>query len=153
VSVFARLARASIWHRNAIPLAERKYASPLKRVLFPVFDVAIVLFGIAGLRVGFQAMTLTFPMPVPSIIYGLLIGAGVVCFVGCAFPRLWLPEIVGKLIILMTLGVLLVAMLIAGTTIPGHTGVAVAPMVFVMTLPPFLRLWLLGVEWGDRGTS
>lgn len=153
MSVFARIARASIWAKGAIPLAERKYASPLKRVLFPVYDIAIVIFGIAGLKVGFQAMTLTFPAPVPSIIYGLFIGTGALCFVGCAFPRLWLPEIVGKLLILMTLGVLFVAMIIAGTTIPGHTGVAVAPMVFVMMLPPFLRLWLLGVEWGDRGKS
>ncbi|MEW1705945.1 hypothetical protein AB0230_01780 [Microbacterium sp. NPDC089190] len=153
MSWLAAVGRASIWHPDAIPAGERKYASPLKRVLFPVFDAAIILFGIAGLRVGFQAMTLTFPMPVPSIIYGLLIAAGAICFIGCAFPRLWVQEIVGKLVILMTLGVLLVAMLIAGTTIPGHTGVAVAPMVFVMTLPPFLRLWLLGVEWGDRGTS
>jgi hypothetical protein len=153
VRSLSRIVEASIWHPSAIPALERKYASPLKRVLFPVYDLAIILFGLAGLNVGFQAMNLTFPSPVPSVIYAVLLLSGVVCFVGCAFPALWVQEIVGKLLILMTLGVLLVAMLIAGTVVPGHTGVAVAPMVFVMMLPPFLRLWLLGVEWGDRSGS
>lgn len=149
----AAVGRASIWHRNAIPTLEKKYASPLKRVVFPVYDVAVMLLGVAGLFSGFQALKLTFPAPVPGILYGTLVTMGVLCFVSCAFPRLWLPELIGKLVILMALGVLFVAMLIAGATIPGHTGIAIAPMVVVMMLFPFLRLWILGVEWGDRGAS
>jgi hypothetical protein len=148
-----RLWRASIWHPDAIPLHERKYASPLKRVVFPVFDVAVVVLGIAGLASGFQALRLTFPDPVPTLLYGTLVAMGVICFIGCAFPRLWAMEIGGKILILMTLGVLLVAMLIAGATVPGHTGIVIAPMVFVMMLIPFLRLWILGVEWGGRRDS
>ncbi|MDF2919739.1 MAG: 21, gp21 [Microbacterium sp.] len=145
--------RASIWARDSIPRSERKYAAPLKRVVFPVFDVVVVLLGIGGLGTGFQALRLTFPDPVPTVLYGTLVLCGVVCFFGCAFPRLWVAEIAGKMAILTTLGVLLIAMLIAGTTVPGHTGLVIAPMVFGMMLVPFLRLWVLGVEWGDRGIS
>lgn len=148
-----RLWRASIWHPDAIPLHERKYAGPLKRVVFPLFDVAVVVLGIAGLFSGFQALRLTFPDPVPTLLYGTLVTMGVACFIGCAFPRLWAVEIGGKIIILMTLGVLFVAMIIAGVNVPAHTGLVIAPMVFVMMLIPFLRLWILGGEWGDRKDS
>lgn len=145
-----RLWRSSIWHPDAIPPHERKYAAPLKRVVFPVFDIAVLILGIAGLFSGFQALKLTFPDPVPTLIYGTLGAMGSLCFIGCGFPRLWAVEISGKVLILMSLGVLFVAMIIAGATVPGHTGIVIAPMVFVMTLIPFLRLWILGVEWGDR---
>lgn len=148
-----RLGEASIWHPSAIPPHERKYAAPLKRAVFPVFDIAVVVLGIAGMASGFQALRLTFPDPVPTILYGTLVAMGVACFIGCAFPRLWAIEIGGKILILMTLGVLFVAMIIAGVTVPGHTGIVIAPMVFVMMLIPFLRLWILGVEWGDRRDS
>ncbi len=148
-----RLWRASIWHPDAIPRHEWKYAAPLKRVVFPVFDIAVLILGIAGLFSGFQALKLTFPDPVPTLIYGTLVAMGAACFVGCAFPGLWAMEITGKVIILMSLAVLFVAMIIAGATIPGHTGIVIAPMVFVMMLIPFLRLWILGVEWGERRDS
>lgn len=148
-----RLRDASIWNPDAIPRHERKYAAPLKRVVFPVFDVAVFVLGVAGLFSGFQALKLTFPDPVPTLIYGTLVAMGALCFVGCTFPRLWAMEITGKVLILMSLGVLFVAMIIAGATVPGHTGIVIAPMVFVMMLIPFLRLWILGVEWGDRRDS
>lgn len=145
-----RLWRASIWHRDAIPEVERKYGSPLKRVLFPVYDIAVIILGVAGLRIGFQAVERAFPHPAEAVLYAVLTIAGVVCLIGCSFPRLWLQEIVGKFVILFTLGVVMVAMLVAGATLPGHTGFMVAPILIVMMLPPLLRLWILGWEIAAR---
>lgn len=145
-----RLWRASIWHRDAIPEVERKYGSPLKRVLFPVYDIAVIILGVAGLQIGFQAVARAFPHPAEVVLYAVLTIAGLVCLIGCSFPRLWLQEIVGKFVILFTLGVVMVAMLVAGATLPGHTGFMVAPILIVMMLPPLLRLWILGWEIAAR---
>lgn len=145
-----RLWRASIWHPAAIPENERKYGSPLKRVLFPVYDIAVIILGIVGFGTGFQAVARAFPEPAELVLYAVLTVAGVVCLIGCSFPRLWLPEIAGKFVILFTLGVVLVAMLVAGATLPGHTGFMVAPILIVMMLPPLLRLWILGWELAAR---
>ncbi|MDY0830725.1 hypothetical protein SK224_16440 [Microbacterium sp. BG28] len=142
--------RASIWHPDAIPPIEEKYASPLKRVLFPVYDLVVIWLAWAGLGAGFRALALTFPSPGPSVLYGALMAAGLVCFIGAAFPRLWVAEIVGKLAILALLGILMAAMYVAAAEIPGHTGANVAPMIAGMMLPPLLRLWILGVEWAGR---
>lgn len=148
--LWRRLARESIWHPDAIPKSEAKYAAPLKRVGFPVFDLVVIVLGALGLRIGFQALSLAFPPPGPTVLYLVLVAAGAVCFVSCAFPRLWLPEIIGKFVIGATLGVVLVAMIVAGVTVPGHTGLMVAPILVVMMLFPLLRLWILGWEIADR---
>lgn len=145
-----RLWREWIWHPSAIPVDEAKYASPLKRALFPAFDVIMVVLGLAGLSTGFQALRLTFPAPLPTVLYATLAVAGFVCFVTCQFPRLWAIEVVGKFIILVALAVLFAAMIVAAREIEGHSGLAIAPMIAGLSLIPFLRLWLLAVEWAGR---
>lgn len=145
-----RLHRASIWAPDAIPASEEKYAAPLKRFVFPAFDLVVVVLGVFGLSTGFQAVRLTFPHPIPALLYGTLIVMGVVCFVACHFPRLWAPEIVGKFMIFVTLGVLFIAMLVAANEVPGHTGFVIAPLIVGMALFPMLRLWILGVELAKR---
>src|SRR3546814_5176807 len=148
--MFHRLWRASIWHPEAIPRAERKYAIPLKRVLFPVYDIAVIFLGAFGILVGFRAMREAFPEPGPSILYGVLLGAGIACLLGCCFPRLWVMEITGKLIILTILAVVLISMLVAASSVSGYTGLAVVPVMVVMMLPPLLRLWILWVGLSGR---
>lgn len=142
--------RNTIWYRDAIPPLERKYAAPLKRVVFPVYDVAVICLGLFGLLVGFQAIDAALPSPGPTILYTVIFLAGVLCLNGCAFPVLWTVEIAGKTIILITMMVLLLAMLTAAWTIPEHTGLMLTPLIVVMMLIPILRLWILGVEIAGR---
>lgn len=144
------LYRASIWHPSAIPPLEQKYASPLKRVVFPVYDVAVVLVGSLGLLAGIRAISQALPEPGPTLLFGALIVSGVVCFFGCVFPRLWLAEIIGKGVILISLLVVLIAMVVAAFRLEGYTGLTLAPVIVVMILVPLLRLWILGVEMAER---
>src|SRR3546814_459103 len=102
------------------------------------------------LGVGFRGSREAFPEPGPSILYGVLLGAGIACLLGCCFPRLWVIEITGKLIILTILAVVLISMLVAASSVSGYTGLAVVPVMVVMMLPPLLRLWILGVELSGR---
>lgn len=139
-----------VWHPSAIPPHERKYASPLKRVVFPVYDVVVVLVGYLGLKAGVKAISLALPEPGPAILFGGLMVAGVVCFFGCVFPRLWPAEILGKGVILTSLLAVLFAMLVAAWRVDGYTGLAFAPVIVMMILIPLLRLWILGTEIADR---
>lgn len=147
----AAVGRASIWHREAIPASEAKYATPLKRVILPAFDIAVMVLGVLGLGTGgFVALRLTLPAHVPCAIYGVIAITGVVCFVGIGFPRLWAVELLGKTLMLGAMLILLGAFLQAGLTVPGHAGVVAAPMVVWGVLILLLRLWIIGVELGKR---
>ncbi|MFI8593720.1 hypothetical protein ACIGCK_04730 [Microbacterium sp. NPDC078428] len=145
--------RRSIWHPDAIPPLEAKYATPLKRVVFPLFNVAIILLGVAGAVQGFDAVRQAIPTPFPTVLYGAFITGGAVCMVGCAFPRLWPVEIAGKMFLLGVLAVLMITMLVTAANSPGHPGFAVAVILAVMMLFPSLRLWILGIEWAPRRTT
>ena len=145
-----RVWAATIWSRGAIPPQERKYASPLKRVIFPVYDAAVALVGYFGLNAGVKAISLAVPDPWPTFLFWGLIVAGVVCFFGCAFPKLWVAEILGKGAILVSLLSLLFAMLVTAWRVEGYTGLAFAPVIVMMIMFPLLRLWILGIEITER---
>jgi hypothetical protein len=145
------LIRASIWDRAAIPHdAAYRYVSPIKRVFLPAYDVIILWIGLAGLVVPLQAVGQAVPEPWPMVLYIALAVAGIACFFGCAFPRLWRVEITGKVAILGLLSMLTVSMVLAGFTIPGHTGITITPILIGLMIPPLIRLWTLGSELGDR---
>lgn len=150
-SIVAKLWRASIWHPDAIPHNSAYiYVSPIKRVFLPTYDIIIVWLGLAGIVQGFQAVSAILPSIGPMVLYGLLVVAGLVCFAGCAFPRMWTVEIVGKIFIVSILTMIAIAMAIAGFTIPHHTGITVTPLVVGLLIPPLIRLWTLGREYGNR---
>lgn len=148
--MFRRLRDASIWAEGAVPLRERKYAYPLKRFVFPAFDIAMMVLAWQGLQVGLTAVKLTFPDPLPLVLYGALGLSAFVCLLACHFPRLWVVEAIGKSVILGSLAVLLIAMLVAAAEVPGHTGTVIAPLFVVSMLVVMLGLWLLGRDAADR---
>lgn len=149
-----RLGRASIWYPSAIPHdAGHRYESPIKRVFLPAYDLIILWLGLGGLVVPLQAVGQALPMPWPNVLYIALAAAGIVCFFGIAFPRLWRMEIAGKVAILGLLAMLVVSMILAGITIPGHTGITITPIMIGLMIPPLIRLWTLGSELGDRRAS
>lgn len=147
----ARLWRASIWHPSAIPHnAAYIYVSPLKRVFLPAYDVVILWLGLAGIVQGFQSVSAILPGFGPLALYTALALAGAVCFVCCVFPRLWRVEIGGKIAIVSILTMIALTMIVAGLTIPRHTGITVTPIVVGLLIPPLFRIWTLGREYGNR---
>ncbi|ERG63551.1 hypothetical protein L332_03675 [Agrococcus pavilionensis RW1] len=149
--LLAALWRASIWHPTAVPHdAAYIYVSPIKRVFLPAYDFVILWLGLAGLVQGFQSMSAIMPGVTPKLIYGALALAAAVCFLGCAFPRLWRIEIGGKIAIVSILSMIALSMTIAGLTIPNHTGITITPMVVALLIPPLIRLWTMGRERGRR---
>lgn len=146
-----RLWRASIWFPGAIPPDEAKYATPLKRVALPAFDVLVITLGLLGLSSGgFRALQLALPAPMPAGTYAAIAIAGAVCLAGVSFPKLWVLEILGKSVLVSLLILLGAALVIAGLTVQGHAGLVAAPMVAWGLIPPFLRLWILGREIAGR---
>lgn len=148
VAWLRRLWRATIWHPAAIPADEqRKYATPLKRFLFPAFDMVMLAVGLRGLDVGIPSIERIFPAGVTTGYYLALVVFSVVCFIGAAFPRLWALEIAGKVTLF---GVLAVYLLALRTVDDGGARDAVSLLIMCAMLIPLLRLWILGIEIRDR---
>ena len=147
-----RIARATIWHPDAIPAIEAKYARPLKGFVFPVFDLLMIVAGTRGLIVGMPAIDQLFPPPGPTIIYSVWAFMAAVCFVGAVFPRLWLLEIGGKIALFTALSIYFVALRVASGGDDGAREV-VSVMVAAALLIPLLRLWILGIEERARKES
>lgn len=146
-----RLWRATIWHPRAIPYdAAYLYVSPLKRVFLPAYDVIILWLGLAGFVQGFRSVSAILPDLWPAVLYALLAAAGIVCLVACVFPRLWKVEVIGKLVIVAVLTMIAITMVVAGLTIPHHTGITITPLLVGLMIPPLIRLWTLGREYGNR---
>lgn len=147
-----RFWRSTVWASGAIPEAERKYAEPLKRFLFPVFDVVMLLVGIRGLSEGIPSIERIFPPGIATGYYWAVIALALICLVGAVFPRLWVLEISGKVSLFAVLTVYLVALrTVAGAD--GGARDAVSLLVFTAMLIPLLRLWILGIEIRDRKES
>lgn len=144
-----RLFQASVWHPDAIPPLERKYASPLKRFVFPAFDIIMLVVGVRSMFVGIPSIDVLLP---GVVAYGFYIAWTVLaaaCLIGAAFPRLWPFEIGGKIALFAVLATYLVALRTAPALYEGARD-AVSGLVIAAMLIPSLRLWILGVEERDR---
>lgn len=143
--------RASIWNPASIPPLERKYAQPLKWVVFPAFDVLMLLVAARALVVGIPSIEALMPRPAALTLYGVWAAVAALGFVGAAFPRLWVLEIGGKIALFAMLTVYLIALRVNETGDGARD--AVSLFVVVAMLFPLLRLWILGIEERDRRGS
>lgn len=141
--------RASIWHPSAIPFMERKYASPLKRVFLPLYDVIAVLAGWYAISSGIPSLDVLVPQEVSTVVGFLFITAATVALVGISFPAAWRVEIGAKLILFGILGTYLIALRVLAADGEG-TRDFVGCVVAMAMLVPLLRLWVLGKEIGER---
>lgn len=141
-----RVARASIWDADAIPLLERKYAVPLKRVVLPAYDLIAIVAGLVAVRSGIPALERLLPFGIAAALaYGLVVVA-VVAMLGISFPRFYRVEQVAKIALVSVLGLYFAAVL----TVGGQSREFVA-IIILFALPlPLYRLWLLGTEDRDR---
>lgn len=142
----------SIWHPDAIPLHERKYAS-LKRVWLPLYDVFAVLAGVAAIAHGSRLLDRLYG-PFTDVIGVVFIAVALVCLAGVAIPRLWAVELAGKVVL-----VGMIVAYIAGIVVspsPEQLLAREAPSWFIVAMLA-LNLWLplwrienLTMEWADR---
>jgi hypothetical protein len=146
-----RVGGATIWAPGAIPIEERKYAGPLKRVALPVLDLILILGGIYAVTSGIPALDELLPDHVSDALGYLFMVCACVCLLGAAFPRLWAVEVAGKILVVAILGMYFVALrtVDGGTT----TRLFISAVVLASLVLPVLRLWWLGAEYGSRHVS
>lgn len=144
--------RASIWHPDAIPLHERKYAS-LKRVWLPIYDITAVWAGINAAIFGSRLLDRLYG-PVTDLVGVLFAAVALVCLAGVAFPRLWAVEIAGKAVLVGMIVAYMAAIVMSPS--PEQLVTKEAPSWFIVTMLalnlwlPLFRLEMLTTEWADR---
>lgn len=152
MTLLLALWRASIWHPDAIPLHERKYAS-LKRVWLPLYDVVAVGAGLNAVVHGSRLLDRLYG-PFTDTIGVLFMVVAAVCFAGVAFPRLWAVELVGKFVLVGMIIAYIAAIIVSPS--PEQMLAREAPSWFIVNMLA-LNLWLplwrienLTTEWADR---
>lgn len=144
-----KLLTASIWAKGAIPADERKYATPLKRVILPLFSLTLVWSGLLAIKYGIPSLETLLPDDQSDAIGWAFVAAALVSFVGGIFPRLWIAEMTGYFALGGLLFVYFLALRILGATDDGARAF-ISGIVFSALFLLLLRLWILGIEIRDR---
>lgn len=139
----------TIWSKTAIPVDEWKYRN-LKRVLLPTVDIFFAIGGFLGASHGIPAVDQVYG-PTVSMIGGYAFTVvALVCFIGVAFPRLWLLEVYGKCALLgMIVGYM--GVLVAGAFITHTSSAYVLSLAGVCLAFVIWRLSILVDEARARG--
>lgn len=138
----------SIWAHDAIPADEWKFRN-MKRVMFPVIDFIFALSGVSAAYYGVPAISEFFPRYIVDSFSTLLLVAGLIAFLGVAFPSLWPFEMAAASIILGLMVGYFISLFILTSVGQGNRGFVLGIAAIAITLVTF-RLSLLGTEWQDR---
>lgn len=138
----------SIWNPDAIQPEEFKYRN-LKRLWLPLFDVLSILVGVLGVAYGSRILNELYPHALVDGLSITFIVASVIALVGIAFPKLWIPEVVGKITMLGLLGGYSTAIWLSFFQGNVESGF-VAAMLMYPVLFPLFRLDILGEEVKQR---
>jgi hypothetical protein len=139
--------RASIWHPDAIPPDEWKFRN-LKRVWLPLYDAIAIFAGVQAVLFGSTILNRLFPPSLVDLLGVVLTVVATVCLAGVAFPRLWVVEIIGK-VLLVGLVAGYVTTILMFSENPGPNLFVVGMLTFGLPLA-FFRLNLLGEEFKER---
>ena len=145
-----RVYRQTIWHPDALPDAEFKYRN-LWRFWLPLFDAMSVGIGFLAVQYGSTLLDNRFPVVVIDSAGSIFTLAATLALVGVVFPRLFLAEIVGKVVMVSLLGtysVIIWASFLAGEVQSGF----VAGMLMLPLILPFAVLQIRGEEIKQRKT-
>ena len=143
-----RVYRQTIWHPDAVEDDSFKYRN-LRRVWLPLFDVLSIWIGFLSVQYGSNLLNRMFPAVVIDMVGSIFTLAATLAFVGVVFPRLFLAEIVGKVVMVSLLGtysVLIWASFLAGEVQSGF----VAGMLMLPLILPFAVLQIRGEEIKQR---
>lgn len=142
-----RIFAATIWAPGAIPPDEWKYRN-LKRLWLPLYDLIAIYAGIQAILFGSTILNRLFdPYLVDSLGLAMTFVA-TVCLAGVIFPRLWLVEMIGK-IVLVALVAGYVATILLLSESPTPNLFVVGMLTWGLPLA-FFRLNLLGEEIKER---
>lgn len=138
-----RVARASVWHKDALPENERRYWG-LYKWCFPLVDILFFYFGAVGWHNGVASV-----QEAASADWQTTWSAGIaICaffaFVGVAFPRLWPVELVAKLVLISLISMYVALYLQRGaddSSVTAFAGLIVSLVVF-----PTWRLGDLAID-------
>jgi hypothetical protein len=144
-----RILRPTIWAKGAIPPAERKYASPLKRVILPLFSLTLVWSGLLAIKYGIPSLETLLPDAQSDAIGWAFALAALVSFIGGVLPRLWGAEMAGYVSLGCLLFVYFLGLRILGANDDGVRGF-LSGIVFSALFLLLFRLWILGIEIRDR---
>jgi hypothetical protein len=139
----------TIWAKGAIPASERKYATPLKRFVLPAFDFVCFVSGLFAVYGGIPAFEQALSPHTADILGYLFAITAASCFVGIAFPNLRRVELGSKIALFSLMGMYSFCLAFLGDA-GGSSRYFAAGIVAAATLIPLFRLWILGVEIGDR---
>ncbi|MEO2134595.1 hypothetical protein [Microbacterium sp.] len=142
-----RLWAASIWAKGAIPPDEWKFRN-LKRVWLPIYDVIAVFCGIQAVLSGSPLLNTLFPDTMIDALGYTMSTVAIVCFAGVSFPRLWVVEIIGKIILVGLISAYVATILLLSQN-AGSNLFVVGMLTFGLPLA-FFRLNLLGEELKER---
>ena len=115
----------------------------MKRVWLPFFDLLSVLVGILGIAYGSKILNELYDPAFIDGVSSIFIVASVAALIGVSFPKLWLVEGAGKLIMLALLGgysTAIWASYFQGNVESGF----VAAMLMYPIIMPLMTLQLLG---------
>lgn len=139
--------RASIWEKNAIPPDEWKFRA-LKRVWLPIYDLIAVWSGIQAVLFGSALLNRLFPPGLVDLVGMVFTLAAVAALAGVAFPRLWMVEVIGKVLLVGLVAGYVTAIVVFSRTPEPNTFV-MGMLAWGMPLALF-RLHMLGEEIKER---
>ncbi len=142
-----RLWAASIWAPGAIPPDEHKYRN-MKRVWLPLYDLIAVFCGVQAFLSGSPLLNILLPADLTAVLGVMMAAAALVCLAGVAFPRLWLVEIVGKIILVAMISAYVATIMLLSPN-AGSNLFVVGMLTFGLPLA-FFQLNLLGEELKER---
>ena len=145
-----RVYRQTIWHPDAVEDDSFKYRN-LRRVWLPLFDALSVWIGFLAVQYGSTLLNKMFPAVVVDVAGTIFTLAATLALVGVVLPRLFLAEIVGKVVMVSLLGtysVIIWASFLAGEVQSGF----VAGMLMLPLILPFAVLQIRGEEIKQRKT-
>lgn len=146
-----RVYRQTIWHPDAVPDAEFKYRN-LRRIWLPLFDALSIWIGFLAVQYGSTLLNKMFPVVVIDIAGSIFTLAATLALVGVVFPRLFLAEIVGKVVMVSLLGTYSVVIWISFFAGEVQSGF-VAGMLMLPLILPFAVLQIRGEEIKQRKTQ
>ena len=146
-----RLWAATVWAAGTVPVGDPWRNA--KRIWLPCFNVTMILAGIHAVVFGSRLLDRLYGDATDLIgaVFALVAAA---CLAGVAFPRLWLVEMVGKILLVSMIVGYCAAIVISPS--PEQLAAKEAPSWFAVTMLlglvyfPLARLDRLIDEWVNR---
>jgi hypothetical protein len=145
----SRLYAASIWHPEAIPFLEGKYAAQ-KRVLWPVIDLIYIWIGVTAGAFGAPSINAVFGIGVSSVLCYSFAAVSFAALLGIAFPCLWRLEAYAKVILIGAHAALIASLLSAALGLDSLARLYLVGFVMVSASHMLFRLHILRLERLER---